>query len=65
MPIQTALFDRDARELCEFGQQLIADGLAYGTAGNLSRRCGERIWITPSSVAYDQMTPDGIWAGAV
>jgi L-fuculose-phosphate aldolase len=36
------------------------DGLAVGTAGNLSVRCGERVLITPGGVAYDALEEDAV-----
>lgn len=48
-----------------------ASGINAGTSGNLSVRFGDGMLITPSSLAYDVMTPedivfmaaDGTWAG--
>jgi L-fuculose-phosphate aldolase len=62
VPVQAPpSLESQASELCEYGRRLLAEGLAYGTAGNLSCRAGERICITPSSVAWDQLTPADIW----
>ncbi len=49
-------------------------GLNQGTSGNISARCGDRMLITPSGIAYDEMEGDhlavmlldgepGEWAG--
>jgi L-fuculose-phosphate aldolase len=47
-----------ARErLAEFAARLGPDGLAVGTAGNLSVRIGDRMLITPSGVRYSELTP--------
>ena len=35
-----------------------ADGLTVGTSGNLSVRSGDLVAITPSGVAYDDLTPE-------
>ncbi|HEU4808669.1 MAG TPA: class II aldolase/adducin family protein [Homoserinimonas sp.] len=32
--------------------------LVYGTAGNVSARLGDRILISPSTVPYDELTPE-------
>jgi L-fuculose-phosphate aldolase len=55
--------DIDGRELdlarqglVEAGRRLISEGLAIGTAGNLSVRVGDAIAITPSSIPYVDMT---------
>lgn len=51
-----------------------ASGLNQGNAGNISVRFGERMLITPTSIPYEEMTPDmiasmpiegeyGVWDG--
>jgi len=48
---------RDAREdLVAYGRRLAPDGLAIGTAGNLSCRVGDVVAITPRGVAYDVLS---------
>lgn len=37
-----------------------AAGINQGTSGNISARLGERMLITPSAIAYDEMTPEMI-----
>lgn len=37
-----------------------ASGLNQGNAGNISVRFGERMLITPTSIPYEEMTPDMI-----
>jgi L-fuculose-phosphate aldolase len=52
---------QDAREqLVRYSRRLLADGLAVGAAGNLSVRVGDLIAITPSGIAYDELTPADI-----
>jgi L-fuculose-phosphate aldolase len=47
---------RAAREqLVAYSARLLADGLAIGSAGNLSVRCGEVVAITPSGISYDEL----------
>jgi L-fuculose-phosphate aldolase len=47
-----------AREqLVTFSARLLADGLAVGSAGNLSVRVGDLIAITPSGISYTELTP--------
>jgi L-fuculose-phosphate aldolase len=49
---------RAAREqLVAYSARLLADGLAIGSAGNLSVRCGEVVAITPSGISYDELRP--------
>jgi L-fuculose-phosphate aldolase len=46
--------------LVAFGRRMVADGLVDGMSGNLSVRAGDRVAITPSGVAYDEVRPAGI-----
>ncbi len=49
---------RAAREqLVSYSARLLDDGLAVGSAGNLSLRCGDLIAITPSGISYTEMCP--------
>jgi L-fuculose-phosphate aldolase len=47
-------------QLVEFCHRMQADELTVGTSGNLSVRSGEHIAITPSGVAYEDLTPESI-----
>jgi len=48
-----------AREqLVSYSNRLLTDGLALGSAGNISVRIGDTVLITPSSVPYPQMRPE-------
>ncbi len=49
-------------ELVRYGRRLLDDGLAIGSAGNLSVRSGGQILITPSAVPYREMLPAQIVA---
>jgi L-fuculose-phosphate aldolase len=50
-----------AREqLVTFSARLLADGLAVGSAGNLSVRCGDLVAITPSGIPYHELRPADI-----
>jgi L-fuculose-phosphate aldolase len=44
--------------VAEHAQRLAADGLAVGTAGNLSVSTGEMVAITPSAVTYEELTDE-------
>ena len=50
-----------AAEIAEYGCRLLVDGLAYGTAGNLSCRVGDRVIISPTSIPYEDAAPDDMW----
>ncbi len=52
-------------ELVSYGARMRADGLAVGSAGNLSARIGGTVLITPSGVAYHEMAPRDICAVAL
>jgi L-fuculose-phosphate aldolase len=50
-----------AREqLVSYSARLLDDGLAVGSAGNMSVRAGELVAITPSGISYAEMSPDDI-----
>jgi L-fuculose-phosphate aldolase len=49
-------------ELVGYGRRLIDDGLAIGSAGNLSVRSGAKILITPSAMPYWELLPAQIVA---
>ena len=59
-PLETAL-DQDERKLreaiVEKARWMNAIGLNQGTSGNISARCGDRILITPTAIAYETMQP--------
>lgn len=44
-------------QLVEYGKRLMADGLVSGPGGNLSAREGERIYVSPSGFAFDELAP--------
>lgn len=52
---------RAAREqLVTYGARLLDDGLAVGSAGNLSMRVGDMVAITPSGIGYRELRPADI-----
>ena len=50
-----------AAEIIRYGVRMAADGLAYGTAGNLSRRIGDHVVISPSGMPYEDVRPEDLW----
>lgn len=58
--IDTEALDAAKRDLVEHGRRLGADGLAFGSAGNLSVRVGDVVVITPTSMAYDTIEHDDL-----
>jgi L-fuculose-phosphate aldolase len=51
----------DEREqVVRAARRLLDDGLVVGTAGNVSLRADETIVITPSGIAYDELSADQV-----
>jgi L-fuculose-phosphate aldolase len=44
-------------QLVSYSARLLADGLAVGSAGNISVRLGDVVAITPSGIGYEDMRP--------
>ncbi|MBK5257958.1 MAG: class II aldolase/adducin family protein [Thermoanaerobaculia bacterium] len=54
-------FEHPREEVCAHARAMWEAGLVVGSAGNVSRRAGpDHIAITPTSLAYDLMTPDDV-----
>jgi L-fuculose-phosphate aldolase len=47
-------------QLVSYSARLLDDGLAVGSAGNISVRAGDLVAITPSGIGYAEMRPDDI-----
>ena len=47
-------------QLVSYSARLLADGLAVGSAGNMSVHVGGIVAITPSGIGYDDMSPDDV-----
>jgi L-fuculose-phosphate aldolase len=54
--------DAAREQLVSYSNRLLTDGLALGSAGNISVRLGDTVLITPSSVPYPQMRPGQVCA---
>ena len=52
--------DAARAQLVRYSARLLDDGLAVGSAGNMSVRIGDRVAITPSGVSYTEMRPEDI-----
>jgi L-fuculose-phosphate aldolase len=48
----------EREEIVRYAQALRPDGLVVGTSGNLSRRVGDLVVVTPSGLDYDTLTPE-------
>ncbi|MFZ5968584.1 MAG: class II aldolase/adducin family protein [Bacillota bacterium] len=47
-------------ELIQTGLNMIKSGLVKGTWGNISARRSSKMWITPSGIPYEELTPEDI-----
>jgi L-fuculose-phosphate aldolase len=47
-------------QLVTYSARLLDDGLAVGSAGNMSVRVGDLVAITPSGIGYADMRPDDV-----
>jgi len=47
-------------QLVSYSARLLADGLAVGSAGNISVRLGGIVAITPSGISYAELRPEDI-----
>ena len=52
--------DAARAQLVRYSARLLDDGLAVGSAGNMSVRIGDRVAITPSGISYTEMRSDDI-----
>jgi len=47
-------------QLVSYSARLLDDGLAVGSAGNMSIRAGDLVAITPSGISYAEMRPEDV-----
>ena len=47
-------------QLVSYSARLLADGLAVGSAGNMSVRVADAVAITPSGISYAELRPEDI-----
>ena len=47
-------------QLVSYSARLLADGLAIGSAGNISVRAGDTVAITPSGISYAEMRTEDV-----
>jgi L-fuculose-phosphate aldolase len=52
--------DLARRDLVAYGVRMLEDGLAVGTAGNLSVRVGDVVAISPSGILYREIVPEDV-----
>jgi L-fuculose-phosphate aldolase len=56
-PSDSAELRLGREQLVTYSNRLLDDGLAVGSAGNISMRIGDVVVITPSGIPYRKMTP--------
>lgn len=54
------MLESERRQVAAAAQRLAADGLVFGTAGNLSVRAGERVAVTPTGAVLGRLEADEI-----
>jgi L-fuculose-phosphate aldolase len=52
--------EAERAEIVRYARRLGPDGLAVGTAGNLSVRVGDHVVVTPSGASYESMRPEDV-----
>jgi L-fuculose-phosphate aldolase len=55
-----ALVREEKYDVWTHARKMWEAGLVAASSGNVSRRCGDRIAITPTSIPYSEMTPNQI-----
>ncbi len=54
------LLATERAEICAYARRMSADRLVVGTSGNISRRAGDLIAVTPTGIDYAELTPESI-----
>jgi len=45
-------------ELCRYARKTVDNGLVVGPGGNISARGGDRMYLSPSGFAIEEITPE-------
>jgi L-fuculose-phosphate aldolase len=61
-PSDSAELRISREQLVTYSNRLLDDGLAVGSAGNISVRIGDVVAITPSGIGYREMSPGQVCA---
>ena len=51
---------KQRENVSELGRAMLTQGLTKGTGGNISAREGDRVAISPSGMAYEDITPEDV-----
>lgn len=46
------------RELCKYGRKIVEKGLVVGPGGNISARAGDKMYLSPSGFALEEIEPE-------
>lgn len=46
------------RELCKYARKIVEDGLVVGPGGNISARAGDKMYLSPSGFAIEEIEPE-------
>jgi len=57
---QELTLQEERTAVSELGRQMLEHGLTKGTGGNISARRGDRVAISPSGMAYDDIEPEDV-----
>lgn len=52
--------DAERTTVSDLGKQMLDQGLTKGTGGNISARSGDHVAISPSGMAYDEISSDDV-----
>jgi L-fuculose-phosphate aldolase len=54
------LLAAERAEICAYARRMATDRLVVGTSGNISRRTGDLVAVTPTGIDYADLTPESI-----
>jgi L-fuculose-phosphate aldolase len=54
------LLAAERAEICAYARRMSTDRLVVGTSGNISRRTGGLVAVTPTGIDYAELTPESI-----
>lgn len=54
------VLEQERRQVSAYSRRLREDGLVVATSGNISVRSGDLVAVTPSGVAYDELTAEDV-----
>jgi L-fuculose-phosphate aldolase len=58
--MSSVMLAEERQSVVDLAQRMVRDRLVVGTSGNISRRVGDHVLLTPSGTDYDTMTAEDI-----